>query len=397
MVYIAKIGTRDKSELSAPCFKHFGGEGKDCPWHTGEPLSPDDWRRLQYGGAQESDLHKELCQTMYDLIRADTRCTKAMCDEYLPANTTGQRRKPDTYAELTGLRPMALELQLSNTNQPEIVERTAFYNQEGMGLVWVFHGVEPDKETLSSSLNDVVNNQRNNAFVLDLDARLASLAEQTLVLKCYLRNDIGFEAGQLVRVDQLVVPKRGCMYLEDRLAAPLLRKMSEFRETWEVALEGTHSPDPSGKAAEGLKALRKELPGLDFKYDGVILLKLISTVLAIVADAKGGYKQIACNLKNVKAMINTYLNVSNSTGLASYATLLEKLIQSTANKGILAESVGEHIARAKKSYGQPPNYFADLRLESDAGKLLCKLVPEVFQLDERALLLDYDMLPGWAK
>ncbi len=401
MVYIAEVSSRDESALGgklvAPYFKHFGGEGIDCPWYTGEPLNPDDVRRLQYGGAQESELHKELCRTIYDFISADSRCIKSLCDEYLPANAIGQRRRPDVYAELTGSKPVAFELQLSNTNQPEIVERTAFYNQEGIGLVWVFHGVDPNKELMSASLNDVVNNQRNNAFVLDLDARLASLAQQTLMLKCYLRNGLGFEPGQLVRIDKLLIPKKGCMYYEDRLAAPLLQRMATYREKWEMVLEGTKYPDPIGSIAEGVNGLRKELPGLDFRYEGSILIKFISTVLAIIADAKGSYKQFASNQKNVKAMINTYLNLTSTTGLVNYALLLERLIQSTANREMLNGTVGEHIARAKVSYGQPPNHFAALKLDSDTGKLLSRLVPEVFQNNEKAMLIDFDLLPAWAR
>ena len=338
-VYIAQVSSRDESQpigrRVAPCFKHFGGQGTNCPWHTGEPLNPDEVRRLQYGGNQESDLHKNLCRTIFELISADTRCTKSLCDEYLPTNAVGQRRKPDAYAELAGLKPMAFELQLSNTNQPEIVERTTFYNQEGIGLIWIFHGVQPDKEKLPASLNDVVYNQRNNAFVLDFEARMASLEQQTLVLKCYRKTDTGLDTGQLIRVDQLIIPEKGCMYFEDRLAATLLRDMAKYRTKWESALEGLDAPELTDRVRAGLRHLAKELPGLDFHSDGTVLIKFIASVLTIIADAKGTPKKYASRQPNVTAMLNTYLNASRTTGLVRYAVLLEKLIQSTSNKVLL--------------------------------------------------------------
>jgi hypothetical protein len=380
-----------------PYFKHYDGEGTDCKWYTGETLSDDDRRRLQYGGRQESNLHEYLCETIYKFVSSDTRCIKSLWNKYLPKNEQGKDRRPDVYVELAGLKPIAIELQLSNTFQTEIVARTTFYNQGRIGLIWIFHGVQPDKETLPTSLNDVAHQQRNNAFVLDYEARIASHEQQTLVVKCYLKTETGYDAGRLVRVDQLIIPKKGCMYLEDRLAEPMLREMAAYRTMWEAAIEGTIYPDLTEKVAACLNSLRKELPGLDFRYESSILIKFISTVLAIVADAKGAYKKFASRQKNVTGMVNTYLNLTSTSGLVSYAILLEKLIQSAANRALLSGTVGEHIERAKKVFGHPPNYFVGLQMESDAGKLLTKLVPEIFHKNERAMLMDFDLLPSWAR
>lgn len=374
-----------------PAFRHFAGEGLTCPWHTGENLTPDHIRKLQYHGQQESPVHRQLCKDIFGFISADSRARDSRCNEQVSAEVEREWRRPDVYADLEGFGRVAIELQLSNTFQTEISDRTIFYNREGIGLLWVFHNCHPNKESLPESLNDVMHKQRGNAFVVDYESRLASHEKQTLVLKCYLRTDTGYEPGRLVRLDQLTIPAIGCMYLEDRLITPMLSALAEFRGQWESTLEGLESPEITGDI---LRSLRKEIPGFRGSEQ---TLKFISTVLSIIAHAKGAPKQYASRQPNVTAMLNTYLDPKKATGLAPYAAMLESLIVATASKPLLAGSVGEHIKRAKESYGKGPHSHFGLSMESPEGRLLTKLVPEVFDVKPRAMLMDFESLPAWAQ
>lgn len=367
-----------------PAFSHFKGEGETCPWHTGTPLSPDDVRRLQYGGEQESDLHHDLCEAIFGFVTADSRCTDPTCNQRVKA-TEGERWKvPDVSATIADFGKVAIELQLSNTFQTEISARTTFYNGQGLGLLWVFHGRRPDFETLPESLSGVVHKQRGNAFVLDADSRAASEEQRTLVLKCYLQTDVGFDGGRLVRLDQLTVPAIGCMYFEDRLIPPMLAEMAACRGRWESIMKDEESPYDLFTSSE-----LKRVQGIDRSIAASERdLKFISAVLSIVAAAKGAQKQYASRQPNLTAMLNTYLNPKIESGLAKYAELLEMLIRSTACHKLLKGTVGEHIKRAKEKAGY--------RLDCDKGRLIAELVPEVFDMKRRTMLLDFGALPTWA-
>ena len=166
-VYIRVVKS---SRGEAPAFWHFKGEGIACPWHTGEPLNPEHVRKLQYGGEQESLIHRELCKDIHGFVSADARCTESTCNQRVKADENDKWKVPDVYAKLDGYGRVAIELQLSNTFQTEIAARTSFYNAQGIGLLWVFHRRYPDLEALPTSLKDVVHKQRGNAFLMDYES-----------------------------------------------------------------------------------------------------------------------------------------------------------------------------------------------------------------------------------
>lgn len=378
----------------APAFSHYEGEGDGCAWHIGRNLTPDEERKLQYRGEQESPLHHELCEDIYRFVSADARCTESTCNRRLYAFDGDKWKVPDVSATLTGVGRLTIELQLSKTFQTEISERTIFYNRERIGLIWVFHGKLPDKETLSTSLKDVIHRQRGNAFVLDYESRIASHEKRTLVLKGYLQKDAGFEPGRLVRLDELTIPAMGCMYLEDRLIPPMLSTLAAYRNKCESSLQDADAPDLTLFTDAELRILRCEFPGLRVNDQ---TLKFIATILSIIAHAKGAPKQFASRQPNVTAMLNTYLDPKKATGLAPYAAMLESLIAATASKSLLKGTIGEHIKRAKESYGKGPHFHVGIGMDSPEGRLLTKLVPEVFDVKPRAMLMDFESLPAWAQ
>ena len=127
-----------------PAFAHFKGEGEACAWHTGTALTPDDVRKIQYAGEQESKLHRDLCDAVHDHLSADSRYSNLTCNQRLNAVGGERWRIPDVSATRDGSVRLAIELQLSNTFQTEISVRTIVYNGQDIGLLWVFHGRRPD-------------------------------------------------------------------------------------------------------------------------------------------------------------------------------------------------------------------------------------------------------------
>lgn len=47
-------------QTGLPYWKHHAGAPRDCPWWTGQSASVDTISGRQFGGAQESILHKKL-------------------------------------------------------------------------------------------------------------------------------------------------------------------------------------------------------------------------------------------------------------------------------------------------------------------------------------------------
>lgn len=238
-IYVVRSPT-DKSEL--PAFKHSKGQGESCPWHTGEALTPEQARLLQYLGQQESPLHRELCQEIHDFLIRDPRATEATCNKRYTSTVSEKWKVPDVSVNLNGFGKIALELQLSKTFQTAIADRSQFYNNEEIGLIWIFHKFDPSDKSIPTSFKDVIHRQRGNAFVLDLDAKLASLEENTLVLKCYLQTKTGFEEGKLVRLDQLEIPRKDCMYFKDKLVLPMVEEYQGYRSKWRNLMKDFTSP-----------------------------------------------------------------------------------------------------------------------------------------------------------
>lgn len=123
-----------KSRL--PFWRHHKGAPHNCPWWTGNPRTTDEVSGLQFDGIQESFLHKQLKQTVAELLRIDplTEPNSVIVDEYLAHE--GNRRRPDIRAQYDG-RPIAIEIQLATTQIPIIVAREDFYRREGRHLIWL--------------------------------------------------------------------------------------------------------------------------------------------------------------------------------------------------------------------------------------------------------------------
>jgi hypothetical protein len=126
-------------------------------------------------------------------------------------------------------------------------------------------------------------------------------------------------------------------------------------------------------------------------------VKFAATVLSVVAAAKGEPKQYACKMANIKVVLNNYLDPKKRMALACHAGLVESLLASTACKNLLKGTIGKVIAWAKDSYGRPPHYHHAISIDSVEGRLLKKLVPEVYDGAKRDILVSLGTLPTWAQ
>jgi hypothetical protein len=389
-IYVAR-SHRAKTEL--PAFRHAKGQGEDCPWHTGDALTPEHVRMLQYLGQQESQLHRELCQEIHGLLLPDPRVTNANCNKRYTSAEGDRWKIPDVSADIEGFGKIALELQLSNTFQTEVSGRARFYNKEGIGLIWIFHKFDPSLNSIPTSFLDVIHRQKGNAFVLDLDAKLASVEENTLCLKCYLQKKVGFEEGKIVRIDQLKIPQRDCMYLEDRLVQPIIDENQAYRQKWRRMLRQQDSPYDAVEVLKG-NDLKNDISN---SSDLGVAVKFISVILSVLANAAKQNVLYATKQPNLVAMLNTYLNTKNLSGLARYATLIEELLNATKHDLPKNCSVYDHIRRAKESEKSFALLERQVKITDPNGDILKRLVPEIFDRHQRTFLKEYEALPLWVR
>ena len=384
-----------------PFFSHYAGADTSCPWFSGRSISPDAARASQYGGAQESDIHRQLCNLIAELANADTRTEEVKVDEYLPPTANEHGRYPDVYIRWTGLTPMAIELQMSRTFQTEISARGAHYNREGMPLIWVLCGIDLDDENeIPQSFNDVLLRHRGNAFFLDQAAIEASRAQDTLVLSYRLRNSAGkFEPARQVRVDQLTFPPCGLPFVEDRITPSLLTEAEQLRQRWIDAL-ATRNPSESGSYIDlrspewdaAFSSIQADAPLMaswlrDDHVNKEKFAALIAVTFSIVTYAQGNFTNYATAQPNIVAMLNSRIP---TVVLGPYAFLLRAVIKLSSASNLLGGTVGNHMQRAVNKF------IGRHCLQSDPEwQAMAILLPELFNHRLRAELAAVGAWPTW--
>lgn len=378
-VYIKAV--RAKGELSRPMFAHYKDADRNCPWFTGDTITPDDARAEQYQGQQVSAAHEQMCALIEELVRLDPRHILSKRGSYLPPVENERGRYPDVYVEWNGLRPFVVEYQRSSTFQNEVTDRTLHYAREGISLLWVFSHL--DQENLKQSFRDVIRRHRGNAFVLDQEAVAASRAQRTLILSCYLRQGDTFDPPVLARYDALTIPSQNLPFYEDRIVAPLLSRIDARRRRYFPALTEWVKAERNGPIQiDELQVFERR------KVD-----RLIAAAFSIVATANGTKKNYASRHPELKEMLNNFLDLGS---LAPYADLLEGLIRNTAQRALLETSVKIVMGRVRSGYAKRPVPTPQVDERSAEWQLLRELLPEALDPVIRAELAFYDALPKWA-
>ena len=391
-------------ERRLPLFAHFNAAELECEWHSSRNLTLDAARAAQYQGQQESELHRRLCDTLAELLRADPRHRRSSVGTYHAPSEAAHGRFPDVYAELDGLPPITLELQLSRAFAPEIAARGRYYGREGVGLIWVLYGLGPDEEDLPQGFRDVIRRHRGNAFVFDQVAMKASVAASTLVLRCYLKKGDGsFYLPKLARLDDLTFPRTGLPFLRDTRTPLLLEPASEARRRWWAAFAAMEPR--RGRAmfdaiefVAAYDSLKHHVPEIiewvraekeTTRLAREHLFAVLAVLFSVARTAHSGEdRNLATCQTGMVNMMNTRLHAAE---FAPYATLVEALLQGTAAARLLSSgSLRDHIAKAKEAAAQ---VLPDHPVWAAAAWMF----PEVLQPVVRDELQSLDELPSWAQ
>jgi hypothetical protein len=394
------------AEKRLPLFVHFAHPELDCEWHVGKTISPDDARAAQYHGQQESELHRALCEKLAELLRADPRHRRSTVGDYHRPTESDHGRYPDVYAELEGVPPFTLELQLSRTFAPEIAARGRYYGREDVALIWVLYGIAPGDEDVPQSFRDVIRRHRGNAFIFDQGAMRASVEANTLVLRCFLKNrDGSFSRPRLVRLDGLTFPANGLPYFEDRRSPVLVGPAKEGRKRWLDAIAqidlkqgrvGYKVPEFDPAYASLIRqvcGLREWIQAIwaNERQPKHHFFAVMTVLFSIARTAHDGRDRNLATLHSGKgamvAMLNTRLHADE---YAPYATLIEAMLMGTSADRLLSTpSLPQHIRQAKDAAAQVlPGH--------PVWEAAVYLFPEVLRPIVREELESLGELPDWA-
>jgi hypothetical protein len=362
-----------RTNTGKPLFAHYRDAPLNCTWHHISNSKLRDIRAAQYQGQQESPLHRLMCEQLGRLVALDPRCQSEPTINKRLASTVSDRYKlPDVCFEWEGFGKFAVEFQMSNTFEMEISDRSKFYEQEGIPLLWIL-GVDFPTKSLPQNFRDVIRRHRGNMFLLNRAAIEASFAQKTLILACALQNEEGFDQPRLVRVDDLTMPKTGLPYLEDRVTATLLKKIDIERNFWFEHVRIWHK-------------VRAWEAGNPIKDLSIPVSKLLAAAFSIYETARENPINYASGHPNIKGMLNNHLHHGH---FKEYARLIETMLRNSAEEHLLSGTVGEHIKRCQSAPQKDEN--------SPEWRFLEKLFPEILDPKMRDFLKNLDALPAWAQ
>ncbi|MDG6079920.1 hypothetical protein E3U23_12040 [Erythrobacter litoralis] len=387
-----------------PMYAHYPEASKACPWYEGNNLRPDDARAAQYQGHQESALHRRLCSTIEQLVKADPSCTHTAVNTYLRSEIHKRGRWPDVFADLSGLGRFAFEVQLSKPFAPEIAARHVHYDAEGITLVWIFNTLECP---MPQGFHDVVAMQRGNVFVFDDEAEAASIERETLALKCFMENGQGgWHEPRLIVLDDLQTGYGRSAFVEDCRSEALKQRCKKERSRWWDAAklarqERPNSPEYSDHFEDVWSDMKAGIPGLwewerDFWIERSNRARahaaVLYAILCSVAHSAAANRPILHITRfsgdgAVLSMLNSKLNGSDFKHCAS---LIEAFVGGTSLSELLEKaSLRRFIAEAKQAEAQVDQ-------EHPLWRVMTFLFPEVLDGLVRAELTDLGQLPDWA-
>ena len=185
-------------------FRHRLEDGR-CSARTRGQLSQDEINARKYHGQRESAAHKDIKALIERSLAADpTFHTIRQERQWRSVLDPRSRRQPDVQAVSSSLGRIAFEAQLSTTFLNVVVERRAFYRQEGALLVWVLGDFVGERRRLM--IDDLLFSNNSNVFVVDEESTRVSEERNAFHLRCFFRCPV---RNGITIVDQWKEQNRG--------------------------------------------------------------------------------------------------------------------------------------------------------------------------------------------
>lgn len=197
-------------------FKHRHEDG-NCPAITRGDLNQKELDARKYNGAKESTLHLNMKNWIVECLTADGRFENIRQESRWVGPLTGEWRRPDVSATFNGI-PLAFEVQLSTTYLNVIAERRSFYLEQGGLLFWIFAVFDSEHRRMTEE--DVFYNNNQNAFIVNAQTLVDSIAGNEFMLECVWAETAKDLVGNMQTVEAVRNSKGG-----DLIAKKLPRRV----------------------------------------------------------------------------------------------------------------------------------------------------------------------------
>lgn len=182
----APIRLRYQRSGGYPYFYHLHkSDAQNCIFEDKdkEYLRQEIVRARKYEGRLTGYLHTQTVARILALLEMDHECTVLGKPGRRLYHNDGskQYRIPDIYFSLKG-REIVIEVQNSPEWYMVIAERSRFYKENGIALIWVFTTNHLIKNTITSQ--DIAYRQQYNLFVFDKGCYEREVIDGRLILKC---------------------------------------------------------------------------------------------------------------------------------------------------------------------------------------------------------------------
>jgi len=252
-------------------------KSRDCIIKSTSGLTEEQVRRVKYNGQKESDLHLKLKNFIGEHLRFDSSIKAVKIDQvYKEKEISREWRKPDVLAFYEN-RKIAFELQLSTTFLSVIVERTIFYKDRGIYLIWVFPKFSLANDFQRFTEKDIYYNNNFNVYALDEEAIEQSKNEKKLYFKCYFKEFTTLNnskwVSRLITVDQLTFKNDFTAFYHD-FNTDLAKIEQDLRTQRELEAEKRRIEWVKNKVSSAVSYLRDY-----FKEDKEVLYDLLTSPL----------------------------------------------------------------------------------------------------------------------
>lgn len=164
--------------------RHQSEDGR-CTAVTRDGLTENDLREIIYRGRQESWQHIETKRLIEEGLRGDADFSDVAVEATWRAAEGMSRRRPDVSATWRGHLRVAFEAQLTTTFLDVVLERRAFYQQEGALLVWVLRRFDPANRRMTEE--HILFSNNSNVLVVDGATAAASRAAGRFMVRVHHR------------------------------------------------------------------------------------------------------------------------------------------------------------------------------------------------------------------
>lgn len=163
-----------------PHFAHHKGYNANCSWFTNKTRSKGFISSVIHNGLQKGVLHQKL-QNEFATALEKSGLTVSPPDSYFKLRediTHG--RYPDIKADCPNGITLVFEIQIRPIQVPDIIERTNYYDVEGVELIWVLN--EVDLGYLRSFQWDIIAANDSCIFSTDKSTRELTTNKNSLYL-----------------------------------------------------------------------------------------------------------------------------------------------------------------------------------------------------------------------